>query len=367
MKIDRLKENHFAKKKNRKIGRGYPCFIIAEAGVNHNGSLETAKKLVDIAVCSGVDAIKFQTFKADSLVASDAPKAAYQLKSCDINESQYDMLHRLELSPKAHQELFEYCGKKDILFMSTPFDEESATMLADLGVEYLKIASGEIINLPFLSHVAQLHKPIILSTGMSYLSEVDEAVRTIQQVWKDVYPRENWPPLILLHCLTEYPAPMAEINLRAMTTLGETFKLPVGYSDHTVGIEVPIAAVALGATVVEKHFTLDKNLPGPDHRASLEPEELKNMVQSIRNIEAALGDGVKVPAHGEVKNRQIVRKSLVAARDLKEGHKISPEDVVAKRPGSGIKPCQKELVTGSVLQKAITKDTPLNWGHLIRC
>ena len=366
MKIDRLNQNLVGKMENRKIGQGYPCFIIAEAGVNHNGSLEIAKKLIDIAVYSGVDAIKFQTFKADTLVASGAPKAGYQLKSTDIKESHYDMLHRLELSPEAHRELFEYCGKRDILFMSTPFDEESATMLAELGVEYFKVASGEINNFSFISHVAQLQRPIILSTGMSYLSEVDEAVRTIQQVWKVGSSKENWPPLILLHCLTEYPAPMAG-NLRAMTTLREAFKLPVGYSDHTVGIEVPIAAVTLGAAVVEKHFTLDKNLPGPDHRASLEPDELKHMVQCIRNIEAALGDGIKAPAHGEVKNRQIVRKSLVAARDLNVGHRISQKDIVAKRPGSGIKPFQKELVTGSVLQKAITKDTPLSWEHLIRC
>jgi N-acetylneuraminate synthase len=341
-------------------------FIVAEAGVNHNGSLEWAKKMVAFAGACGCDAVKFQTFRAERIVSAGAPKCSYQIETTGEEESQLEMIRRLELDEAAHRELIRVAGEEGVDFISTPFDEESATLLASLGVKRIKVPSGEITNLPFLVHVARLRKPILLSTGMAYLSEIDEAVRAIKENSPLRHAQDSLPFLTLLHCLTQYPAPVEEVNLRCMLTLREAFKLPVGYSDHTLGIEVPMAAVALGATVIEKHFTLDRTLPGPDHRASLEPTELKKMVQGIRNIEASLGDGWKTPSASEFENRERVRKGLVAAKDLKAGHRLGPEDITAKRPAKGISPGQKPLVIGSILQRDIEQDTPITWEHLLR-
>jgi len=340
-------------------------YIIAEAGVNHNGSLEMAKKLVTTAATCGCDAVKFQTFRAVQLVSRGAPKCAYQKETTGPDETQLEMLRRFELDEPAHRELIRLAAEKRIDFISTPFDEESALLLVRLGVKALKVPSGEISNHPFLAYIARLHKPIILSTGMAYLSEVDEAVRTIQKASPLSSADEYFPPLTLLHCLSQYPAPVKEVNLRSMVTLREAFKLPVGYSDHTLGAEVSFAAVALGATIIEKHFTLDRTLVGPDHRSSLEPAELKKMVQGIRDIEASLGDGVKIPAFSELENRMKVRKSLVAARNLKAGQRIGPDDLMAKRPGHGISPNHKIALTGAVLQKDLEQDSVLTWEHLL--
>jgi N-acetylneuraminate synthase len=340
-------------------------FIIAEAGVNHNGSLEAGKKMVAAAAACGCDAVKFQTFRAERLVSTAAPKCNYQIETTGAEESQFQMIRKLELNEAAHLELIRVAGEEGIDFISTPFDEASATLLASLGVKRIKLPSGEITNLPFLVHVAKLKKPILLSTGMAYLSEIDEAVRAIQENFPLLHAQGSLPFLTLLHCLTQYPAPVEEVNLKCMLTLREAFKLPVGYSDHTLGIEVPIAAVALGATVIEKHFTLDRTLPGPDHRASLEPGELQKMVQGVRNIEASLGDGWKIPSGSEFENRERVRKSLVVTADLKAGHRLGPEDITAKRPGNGINPVQRQWVIGSILRKGIQRDTPITWEHLL--
>ncbi|MGB0383248.1 MAG: N-acetylneuraminate synthase [Ardenticatenaceae bacterium] len=335
----------------RAVGLGHPCFIIAEAGVNHNGSIEMARQLVDVAVLAGADAIKFQTFKAERLVTPDAPKANYQLETTGASETQYQMLHRLELSLEAHRELMAYCQQKGILFMSTPFDEQSANLLADLGVALFKIPSGEITNLPFLSHVAQKNKPMIVSTGMSYLGEVESAVRTIQETSNQ--------KLVLLHCVSNYPADPADTNLRAMHTMATAFGVPVGYSDHTPGIEVALAAVALGACVIEKHFTLDRNLPGPDHRASLEPDELAGMIKGIRVVEAALGNGCKLPAASEANTASVVRKSLVAARDLLAGTVLTKDMIAIKRPGTGLSPSMRDELIGRTLNQDIQRGTLL--------
>jgi N,N'-diacetyllegionaminate synthase len=341
------------------------AYIIAEAGVNHNGRLDAAKKMVAIASACGCDAVKFQTFRAEKLVSAGAPKCSYQVETTRAEESQLEMIRKLELNEAAHLELVRVAGEEGVDFISTPFDEESATLLANLGVKRIKLPSGEITNLPFLAHVAKLKKPILLSTGMTYLSEIDEAVRAIQGNSPLLHAQGSLPFLTLLHCLTQYPAPVQEVNLKCMLTLREAFKLPVGYSDHTLGIEVSLAAVALGAPVIEKHFTLDRTLPGPDHRASLEPAELKEMVQGIRNIEASLGDGWKTPSASEFENRERVRKGLVATKDFKVGHRLQPEDLMAKRPGNGISPGQRELVIGAILQKDIERDTPITWEHLL--
>lgn len=343
-----------------------PVFIIAEAGVNHNGHLDWAKKLVAVAAECGCNAIKFQTFRAERVVSAQAPKCDYQKETTGALESQLEMIRKLELDEAAHIALMRVARDEGLDFISTPFDEESATLLADLGVPAIKLPSGEISNLPFLGHVARLRKPLLLSTGMAYLSEVDEAVRIIQGEWGEMGCPEASAPLTLLHCTTEYPAPMNEVNLRAMVTLREAFKLPVGYSDHTRGIEISLAAVAMGAGVIEKHFTLDRSLPGPDHPASLEPMELKKMVEGIRHVEEALGDGRKTPARSEMKNRELVRKSLVATRDLPLGHRLAADDLMAKRPGSGLSPSLKSTVIGAVLQKEIPRDSILTWGHLLK-
>jgi N,N'-diacetyllegionaminate synthase len=322
----------------RIVGRDHPCFIIAEAGVNHNGSLPMALRLIDEASKAGADAVKFQTFKADRLVTINAAKAAYQLEGTDPLESQYEMLRRLELSPAAHRELTAHCRQRGILFMSTPFDEDSANSLADLGVEVFKIPSGEITNQTFLAHVARFALPLIISTGMSNLSEVDAAVSTVRGAGND--------QCVLLHCVSNYPADPADVNLRAMKTMRQTFHLPVGYSDHTSGIEVALAAVALGACVVEKHFTLDRDLAGPDHRASLEPGEFRKMVEGIRTVESALGHGRKEPAASEANTAAVARKSLVAARDIPVGTQLDEQMIVCKRPGTGLPPAMLPALIG---------------------
>lgn len=340
----------------RQVGPGHSCFIIAEAGVNHNGDVELAKRLVDVAAEAGADAVKFQTFKAERVISATAPKAEYQLQTTDPSESQLDMARRLELSPEAHRELQAYCQERGILFMSTPFDKESADLLDELGVPVFKIGSGEITNWPFLEYVARKGKPIILSTGMSYLSEVDEAVRVIRDAGCD--------QLVLLHCVSNYPADPADANLRAMQTMATAFHVPVGYSDHTPGIEVALAAVALGACVIEKHFTLDKNLPGPDHRASLEPHELQALVAGIRTVELALGNGAKRPARSEVDNRLVVRRSLAAASDIPEGTVLRSDMLQALRPASGISPALVEHVVGRRVRRSLKSGQLIAWSDL---
>lgn len=327
---------------DRKVGPGQACFIIAEAGVNHNGDVELAKRLVDVAVGAGADAVKFQTFKAERLVTPKAPKAEYQLQTTDTAESQYEMLRRLELSVEAHRDLMVYCREKNILFMSTPFDKESADLLEELGVAVFKIPSGEITNLPLLAHIARKGKPMLVSTGMSYLGEVETAVHTIEQAGNQ--------DLVLLHCVSNYPAEPADVNLRAMQTMATAFDVPVGYSDHTPGIQVALAAVAMGACVIEKHFTLDRNLPGPDHRASLEPGELAELVQGIRTVEAALGQGRKEPAPSEANTAAVARKSLVAARDIPSGTVLTEEMIAIKRPGTGLPSVMHPYIVGRTLR-----------------
>lgn len=334
-----------------------PIFIIAEAGVNHNGDLRMAKRLVDAAKRCGADAVKFQSFKAERIASRHAALAEYQKKSVR-GVSQLEMIRRLELDEEAHRVLFSYCRKERIQFLSTPFDEGSADLLERLGVKAYKLPSGELTNKGLLEHVARKRKPLYLSTGMSTLAEVRAAVGWIRAAGR--------APLTLLHCVTEYPAPAAEINLRAMRTLREAFGLPVGYSDHTMGIEVPTAAAALGASVIEKHFTLDRGLPGPDHKASLEPPEFADMVRAIRQVEAALGDGIKRPAPCERKNIAIARKSLVAARDLERGHVLRRGDLLAKRPGTGISPADLGRALGAALKKPVRQDEVLLWKHLRR-
>jgi len=335
----------------RRIGPGQPCFIIAEAGVNHNGSLEIARQLVDVAAQACADAVKFQTFKAEKVISPQTPKAAYQLQTTGDGESQLDMVKRLELPFDAFRELYAYCQDKDILFMSTPFDEDSADFLADLGVAVFKIPSGEITNLPFLAHVARKGKPMIVSTGMSYLGEVEAAVRTIEEAGNHDF--------VLLHCVSNYPADPADVNLRAMQTMAMAFGVPVGYSDHTPGIEVALAAVALGACVIEKHFTLDRSLPGPDHRASLEPDELTALVRGIRTVESALGHGRKEPAASEVNTAAVARRSLVAARDIPAGTMLTKELIAIKRPGTGLLPAMRSYLVGRTIRVPVPAGTLL--------
>ncbi len=325
-------------------------FIIAEAGVNHNGSLELAERLIDAAASAGADAVKFQTFKAESLVAHAAPLAEYQAAN-GVRDSQFDMIRKLELDESAHRRLLEYAKRKGILFLSTPFDEESADLLERLGLPLFKIPSGELTNKGFLVHVARKNKPMIVSTGMSNLREVEQAVEWIRA--------SSQTPITLLHCVTEYPAPAREVNLKAMMTLRDTFKLPTGYSDHTLGTEISVAAAALGASVIEKHLTLDKKMAGPDHAASLEPDEFKEMVRQIRSVSSALGDGIKRAAACEEKNIPIARKSLVAARDLPAGHVLTPSDLAVKRPGTGLPPYELESRIGRKLKRAVRADQVL--------
>lgn len=323
-------------------------FIIAEAGVNHNGNIETAKRLVDAAALSGADAIKFQTFKAENLVCKDAKKAEYQLKTTDKMETQYSMLKKLELTEEMHWALLSYCREKNIIFLSTPFDIESARMLDMMGVSIIKIPSGEITNLPYLREIAGLHKRIILSTGMSNSGEVKNAVNVLKE--------NGAKDIIVLHCNTQYPTPLCDVNLLAMVSMGKELEVPVGYSDHTQGIEVPLAAVALGACVIEKHFTLDRSMEGPDHKASLEPSELKEMVEGIRKVELALGKTVKQISASERVNRDIVRKSIVAAKLIKRGEMFTEENLTTKRPGTGISPMRWNEMIGAVADRDYKAD-----------
>jgi len=337
------------------------CFIIAEAGVNHNGSINLAYKLVDKAKESGANAIKFQTFKTKKIVSRKAEMASYQKENMRYQESQFDMLNKLELSYEDFRKIKKYCDDIGITFLSTPDEEESLDFLVDdLKVPAIKIGSGEITNLPFLKLVAMKNVSIILSTGMANLSEIEEAINVIFQN-QNSEDSSILPPLTLLHCTTNYPTPFEEVNLKAMLTLKEAFKLPVGYSDHTLGIEVSIAAVALGARIIEKHFTLDKNLPGPDHKASLEPDELKMMIKAIRNTEIAMGDGIKRPNKSEVEIMKVVRKTLVAARNIRKGKIIEETDITIKRAGTGIPPKFMDIIVGMKINKDIEKDTPFDW------
>ena len=341
---------------SRPIGIGHPVFILAEAGVNHNGDLELAFKLVDAAAQSGADAVKFQTFRADKLVTRDAPKAEYQLKSTGTEQSQYEMLRSLELSVEDHLALIQRCEQIGILFLSTPFDEESADLLERLGVPAFKISSGEITNLPFLEHVARKQKPMLLSTGMADAGEVKAAVDRIRAQGNEA--------LVLLQCVSNYPADPAESNLRAMATMATLCEVPAGYSDHTTGNEVSLAAVALGACVIEKHFTLDRSLPGPDHPASLEPEELNALVRGIRMVESALGDGVKRPAASEANTRKVARKSLVAAHDLAAGTTLEEPMIAIKRPGTGLAPGIRPELVGRILKADVPEGALLTWEML---
>lgn len=338
-------------------------FVIAEAGVNHNGSLDLALQLVDAAKQAGAAAVKFQAFRAERLAAPSAPKAAYQKVALARgngveaqDETQFAMLKTLELAAADFAQIRDHCESVGIEFLASPFDEEAVTMLAHLGVRLLKVPSGEITNLPLLRHIGATGLPVILSTGMSWLAEVEAAVTTLQGAGCD--------DVTLLHCVTEYPAPPEQINLRAMATLRAAFGLPVGYSDHTPGIEIAVAATALGASVIEKHLTLDRALPGPDHSASLEPAEFGQMVAAIRNVERSLGDGRKRPAPVEVPNMVVARKSLVSSRSRKAGELLEPGDVVIRRPGSGIPPEHLDHVVGRRLALDLEAGQVINWEHL---
>ena len=325
--------------------------IIAEAGVNHNGDIAKAKALIDKGAEAGVDYVKFQTFKAGSLVTKQAKRAAYQDKNTQDNDSQYEMLKKLELSQKDHQELIDYCTQKGVKFLSTGFDFESLEFLAQLGITIAKIPSGEITNLPYLRKVANLFPEVILSTGMATISEIKDAVKVLT----DNGVSKN--RITVLHCNTEYPTPMEDVNLKAMLHIQQEVGVNIGYSDHTLGIEVPIAAVALGATVIEKHFTLDKTLPGPDHKASLEPDELKAMVTAVRNIEKAIGgSGLKEVSKSEAKNKPIARKSIVAAKKIAKGEPFTIENLTVKRPGTGISPMQWDEVISKTAKKDFEED-----------
>lgn len=323
-------------------------FIIAEAGVNHNGNIETAKKLIDVAAMAGADAVKFQTFKTENIVCKDARKADYQMETTNQKESQFDMLKKLELSPAMHEQLVEYCKQKEIMFLSTPFDIDSLNYLIELGTDIIKIPSGDITNYPLLREAGKTKKKIIISSGMSALNEVKEAVKVLKDNGSN--------DITVLHCNTEYPTPYGDVNLRAMCTLKTELGVPTGYSDHTQGIEISIAAAALGAVIIEKHFTLDKNMEGPDHKASLEPSELQAMVRAIRNIESALGDGKKEPSESEKKNIAIARKSIVAKCDIETGEVFTEDNLTTKRPGTGISPMQWCQVIGQRAKRKFKAD-----------
>lgn len=338
------------------LGEGQPCFIVAEAGVNHNGDISLAKKLVDAAKKAKADAVKFQAFKAEKIASKYAEKARYQEKGTAETKSQLAMLKRLELRDKDFRELYNYTEKKNIVFLSSVFEKESVDLLDDLGIPAFKVASGEITNFPLLKYVAKKKKPIILSTGMSTLDEIEDAVKVI---------RENGTKdIVLLHCVTSYPARKEETNLRVIGTLRERFMLPVGFSDHTLGITVPIAAATLGVVLIEKHFTLDRSLPGPDHKASLEPNELKEMTNAIRDVEKALGDGVKKLTKKEKEIRKNVRRSIVARVRIPKGTVITESMLDVKRPGTGIEPKRLDEVIGKKAEKEIETDELIRFEDL---
>jgi len=331
-------------------------FIIAEAGVNHNGSLNLAKKLIDIACSAGANAIKFQTFKAQNLATKNSQKAFYQKENTSKEETQFDMLKKLELSEKDHEELVAYCIRKKIIFLSSPFDLESINFLNGLGLKIFKIPSGEITNLPYLKRIGKLNKKVILSTGMSNIEEIRFAIEVISSEGQD---RNR---ITLLHCNSEYPTPFEDVNLKAMLELKKTFNLNIGYSDHTLGIEVPIAAVSMGARVIEKHFTLSREMPGPDHLASLTPNELKLMVMSIRNIERTLsGKGKKIPSKSEAKNIKVARKSIFISKRIEKGDILREEHLITLRPGDGISPMQWENIIGKRTNKTLESGDKLRW------
>jgi N,N'-diacetyllegionaminate synthase len=340
----------------KSIGSGEPVFIIAEAGVNHNGDLHRAKKLVDAAAEAGADAVKFQTFRADELVSASAPKARYQKETTGTDESQLEMIKRLELSADAFQELSTHCESRKILFLSSPFDPQSVDLLENLNILAYKVPSGEINNWPFLEHIASKHKPVILSTGMCYLSEVDEAIRVLGSA--------GCTELALLHCTSSYPASAASSNLRAMQTLAEAFQIPVGLSDHTLGAEIPLAAVALGGCIIEKHLTLDKSLPGPDHQASMDPIELRSLIRAIRSVESAMGDGIKRPNASEEDVRNVARRSILTRQAIPQGARITRDMLVFKRPGTGIPPSKLSTVVGRRAAREIPADTLIQFEDL---
>ena len=319
--------------------------IIAEAGVNHNGSINTAKKMIDVAAEAGADYVKFQTFKAETLVTKNAEKAEYQKSVTDKSDTHYNMLKKLELDKSAHFELIKYCKQKNIRFLSTAFDIESIELLVELDIPIFKIPSGEITNLPYLAHIGKIKKPIIMSTGMSAFADINSALDILLQAGLEK------DQITLLHCNTEYPTPMEDVNLKAMITIGKKLGVNIGYSDHTLGIEVPIAAVAIGAKVIEKHFTLDRMMSGPDHLASLEPDELKAMVDAIRNIERAMGDGIKKISNSEEKNIIVARKSIVAKEQINKGELFTNDNLTVKRPGTGISPMEWNNIIGQVSTK----------------
>lgn len=341
----------------KQIGNGNPCYIIAEAGVNHNGDIALAKRLIDVAWDAGADAVKFQTFIAEEVISKNTQKADYQKISTSSEESQLAMVKKMELSFSEFRELKTYCDNKGITFLSTPFDHQSIDFLETLDIPAFKIPSGEITNFPYLEQIGKKKRPVILSTGMSTLDEIRQAVTVLRQ--------NEASDIVLLHCTTEYPAPVDSINLRAMRTIHEAFHLPVGYSDHSEGITIALAAAAMGACIIEKHFTLDKSLPGPDHKASLDPDEMKNLVKGIRDIEAAFGTGIKEPTPTEEKNIVAIRKSIVARKDISCNQVIDMESVTAKRPGTGISPAQMSKVIGSRAKRAIKRDAVLFWEDII--
>lgn len=326
-------------------------YIIAEAGVNHNGQLDLALKLCDAAKEAGVDAVKFQTWKTENIVTAQARQAAYQTENTGVEESQFDMLKKLELSYDHFRYIQEYCKKIGIEFLSTPDEEESLAFLVSLGLPFIKVGSGEVTNIPYLRKIASYGKPVILSTGMSTLAQVATAYDTLLE--------SGAPKVSLLHCTTNYPCPYDEVNLRAMLTLKEAFKCQVGYSDHTMGTEIPVAAVAMGAEIIEKHFTLDRTMEGPDHKASLEPVELKQMVEQIRHIEAGLGDGIKRPNKSEAENAKVVQKSILAKRPIKQGETLTEDVLVAKRAGEGISAKYWDMVVGAYAIKDFEVDEPI--------
>ena len=324
--------------------------IIGEAGVNHNGDINIARKLIDVAVEAGVDMVKFQTFITEEGITCNAEKAEYQLSNTDKNETQFEMIKKLELDREAHEELIRYCNQKGIQFLSTAFDHPSIDLLNELNIPLYKIPSGEITNLPYLRHIGKIGKPVILSTGMATLKEVEDAINILGKsgTLKD--------DITVLHCNTSYPTPMEDVNLKSMLTIQNELGVKIGYSDHTLGIEIPIASVAMGARVIEKHFTLDRGMEGPDHQASLNPSELKAMVKAIRNIENALGDGVKKPSSSEMKNKSVARKSIVAARNIQKGETFTEEHLAIKRPGNGISPMKWDEIIGKVAKRNFAGD-----------
>jgi N-acetylneuraminate synthase/N,N'-diacetyllegionaminate synthase len=337
----------------RQIGPDFPCFVIAEAGVNHNGEVKLAHRLIDAAADAGVDAVKFQTFDPDQVAAPAAVKADYQIEATGEEGAQLDMLRRLTLPPPAYRELARHAADRGLIFLSTPFDRSSADFLRELGVPAFKVSSGDVTNHPFLEHLARAGLPLLLSTGMSTLEEVARAVEVIRACGAS--------SLALFHCVSNYPAAPGDCNLRAMETMRSAFGAPVGWSDHTDGIDISIAAVALGANLLEKHFTLDRNLPGPDHKASLEPDELRDMVSAIRRVEAALGDGVKRPVEAEIPIAVIGRRSLFWRTSLPVGALVTPDNLTALRPATGISPAEQASLVGRRLARAVQAGEAVQW------